>query len=542
MTRYTPFYVQNYADTAQIDRMAYGDIYGANLAVLTANAFQVTPSAFFPGSMSVDVQPGRVAFPGNLVLGEGSYYLYSDAPENVPLATADPVYPRIDLIVAQVDNDYLDSSGHNDFVLVVLTGTASGAPVVPTVGPNQLALAQVAVAANVTQILTTNITNVLPPVYSPAGTPGPPGPTGPAGPTGPTGATGSQGPPGTTGATGPQGPQGNTGATGATGPQGPTGATGPAGPSTGPASGDLSGSYPGPTVAKINGTALGTLTGAVTNQRLGWNGTAWVPQTSATTLPPSGAAGGDLGGSYPNPIVDAINGTALGTLTGAAVNQKLGWNGSAWVPQTVTTGGGPPTGAAGGDLAGTYPNPTVGMNVPAALGSAAPFTTFTDTTGEVWVAKGGVNGGAYKRAKDVLHAYSARVAALSTVTTVNTPIVFDAVQYDDYGIWQSTPTVGFIVPIAGMWRLTGQMYFLPTAAGQTLNVGLAVSGFRKLNNVVLSSAVVAGAAMCAGGAVSFRCNANDYLQLWSWSNTAGIPYSVGLAYSCFFQVDYMGTG
>lgn len=62
--------------------------------------------------------------------------------------------------------------------------------------------------------------------------------------------------------------------------------------------------------------------------------------TSGGSSTPSGAAGGDLGGTYPNPTVADINGTALGTLTGATSNQALAWNGSAWVPHTFAAGGG----------------------------------------------------------------------------------------------------------------------------------------------------------------------------------------------------------
>lgn len=86
----------------------------------------------------------------------------------------------------------------------------------------------------------------------------------------------------------------------------------------------------------------------------------------------AGPAGGDLDGYYPDPQVVDL------TITGEEQGSVLYFDGSNWVqlspstdgyvlttrdtgadPEWASPTGGPPSGAAGGDLGGTYPNPEV---------------------------------------------------------------------------------------------------------------------------------------------------------------------------------------
>lgn len=133
-------------------------------------------------NMSVNVAAGMIWMPGTLgattgfgnntgaqtayglpssKTSQGSYGAYNDATVNLAISAADPTNPRIDLVVASVQ-DAQYSGSNNQPVLQVITGTAAPSPSAPSAPASSVVLAQVAVAAGASSIVTANITDKRP--------------------------------------------------------------------------------------------------------------------------------------------------------------------------------------------------------------------------------------------------------------------------------------------------------------------------------------------------------------------------------------------
>ena len=141
---------------------------------------------------------------------------------------------------------------------------------------------------------------------------------------------------------------------------------GSAASASGAAGGDLTGSYPNPTLT-TTGVTANTYGSSSTYPVVTVDNKGRVTNVTTdalpTSLPPSGAAVGDLTGTYPSPNLAAV-GTA-GTYGTSSTYPVVTVDSKGRVTGVTTDAlptSLPPSGAAGGDLTGNYPAPTIAAN------------------------------------------------------------------------------------------------------------------------------------------------------------------------------------
>jgi hypothetical protein len=146
-----------------------------------------------------------------------------------------------------------------------------------------------------------------------------------------------------------------------------------------------------------------------------------------TGTTPGGAAGGDLTGTYPDPQIARIHGRAVLNSTPNA-GDVITWDAvnSRWAPLPVS-GTAVPSGPAGGDLSGTYPNPTVakiqGLAVKASMTPSDNDVLTWVAANNQWenTAKGDIETGVFLREGTTID-----VNAIKTAGSMNDVVLPDA--------------------------------------------------------------------------------------------------------------------
>ena len=97
----------------------------------------------------------------------------------------------------------------------------------------------------------------------------------------------------------------------------------------------LTGTYPNPTLVTTAVTAASYTVNGQALFTVDAKGRLTSASNATVTAAPSGSAGGDLGGTYPNPSVLKINGVSLVSTTATAGNLLIG-SGTAWVTNAMS--------------------------------------------------------------------------------------------------------------------------------------------------------------------------------------------------------------
>jgi hypothetical protein len=163
---------------------------------------------------------------------------------------------------------------------------------------------------------------------------------------------------------------------------------------------------------------------------------------------------------------------------------------------------------------------------------SATTVTTTDATGEVWVAKAGVNGGTWRRARDAIVTEVYRAAA-QNVGTGDQTIMFDTVVRDAYGCWTLGGNALFTCPVAG--------YYLLDTIQQVIAPNI-LQIMRAMHNGALARQVgSAPAGACVNLSTDILCAAGDTLSVTGRANVAGAPIGPGQP-TAYCAVRFAGSG
>jgi len=159
MALQNPNWLQAGTYTAAQDRLNQQAVLNT-AGVIGAGSLAVTAQA--SPNMTVNIAAGWGAIVPTTA-GLGVYGIYNDATVVQTISAANATNPRIDLIVATI-NDAQYSGSANNVGFTTVAGTPAASPTVPTTPNNSIVLAQIAVAAATTTITTANITDRRSPV------------------------------------------------------------------------------------------------------------------------------------------------------------------------------------------------------------------------------------------------------------------------------------------------------------------------------------------------------------------------------------------
>jgi hypothetical protein len=127
----------------------------SSTGIIGSTSLAVTAQA--SPNMTVNIATGWGAVVSSTT-NAGVYTFYNDAATVATITTADATNPRIDRVVATINDAYY-SGTLNNVVFAVVAGTPAASPTAPATPSNSVSLATIAVAAGATSITGANITD-----------------------------------------------------------------------------------------------------------------------------------------------------------------------------------------------------------------------------------------------------------------------------------------------------------------------------------------------------------------------------------------------